>query len=406
MTATTRHDRAVAAEQLLGVLYPSPLTVASGDADGAGVRRSWTAIPSAQRPRLLVPATGGRAAARVVRRQLTGHRLRTRVARGVVSGAMATGILPRLAATRLVVAGPADAPCIEDVLSRALGEQEVRLALPVGPARANRKPVLQVVDTRGQVLAFAKVGHNELTAGLVRREAQVLDQLSAAVTAGVRVPRLIAATDWSGHEVLVQEALSVPRRRLGGTDADGRLVRVVADIARLAGPVQRVPWAEHPLQARLRARIDDAGTHRGALEGALSRIRFTEPVATGAWHGDLNSGNLALVAGPCPVWDWERFETGVPLGFDLLHHRLHEEITVAGAPAHEAAPRLVRGARGLLAPLGVPGADADAVARLYLVTLATRYLADDQAGAGAALGAVETWLLPAVATSGPRRGAS
>jgi hypothetical protein len=118
------------------------------------------------------------------------------------------------------------------------------------------------------------------------------------------------------------------------------------------------------------------------------------PVTTGSWHGDLNSGNVALVAGVCPVWDWERFEAGVPLGFDLLHHDLHEAITVHGVAAEAAARRLVRDAARTLAPLGVLPATADAVARAYLVTLACRYLVDNQVGAGSALGHVREWLLP------------
>jgi hypothetical protein len=99
------------------------------------------------------------------------------------------------------------------------------------------------------------------------------------------------------------------------------------------------------------------------------------------------------------VWDWERFETGVPLGFDLLHHDLQESITLLDADPRVAATRLLRGAAATLAPLDV-GAGAESVARLYLVTLACRYLVDGQADAGAALGQVDQWLLPALEEAG------
>lgn len=401
MTGPVRHDRAVAAEQLLTALYPEPWSV--GESSGSDVRRTWTAIPSASRPRLLVPADDGRAAARAARRQLTGDRLRTRVARSAISGALAAGVLPRLTATRVVVSGPAGAPSVEDVLGAALDLPDVRLALPVGPARANRKPVLQVVDRDGEVVAFAKVGHNALTARLVRRESEVLAVLPGSAPPGLRIPRLLASTRWEDREVLVQEALDVPRRRLRGVEAQARLLRVVADIAGLSGPLHRHDWAAHPFHARLRERLSDCGAHADALEAALRRVRFSDTVVTGAWHGDLNSGNLALVAGACPVWDWERFESDVPLGFDLLHHRLHEQITVHGVPAREAASELVHEAGRLLSPLGVAHGDAGAVARVYLLALASRYLGDDQAAAGASLGSVDTWLLPAVSVAGAGR---
>ena len=400
--AGPRHDRAVAAEQLLAVLYPSPFVVGPGeDAPAVGdLRRTWTAVPSSDRPRLLVPAGHGLGAARSARRQLTGRRLRTRAARAAIGAALATGALARMTRTRVVVTGPEGARSIEDVLCAALEVEQVRVAMPVGPARANRKPVLQVTDVRGSVLAFAKVGHTELTARLVRREAVALRRLAQAPPLGLRVPALLAATDWEGREVLLQEALEVPRHRLTGSEAGERLVRVVSDIARIEGTVTPVPWDQHPLRARLLEQVAGTGEAAEALLVALLGISFRAPVPTGSWHGDLNSGNLALVAGPCPVWDWERYETGVPLGFDLLHHRLHQSITVQGSAPAEAARALVRHAPGLLAPLGIGAHDAEAVARTYLLVLAVRYLTDDQSGAGADLGDVGSWLLPALARPG------
>ncbi len=394
-----RHDRAVAAEQLLAVLYPPPFTVSPGEGSpvAGGLHRSWTAIPSADRPRLLVPGGGGLAAARSARRQLTGRRLRTRVARAAMGAALATGALPLLPGTRVTVTGPSDARSIEDLLCEVLDLAEVRIAMPVGPARANRKPVLQVIDARGAVLGFAKVGHTDLTARLVRREADALRRIGSGAPPGLRVPGLLAATLWEGREVLVQEALSVPRQRLVGGRAEERLVGVVADIARIEGRVRPVAWEGHPLHTVLADRIAACGQHREALRAALDALDFRGPVPTGSWHGDLNSGNLALVSGPCPVWDWERYEPDVPLGFDLLHHALHQAITVDGTSPREAAVDLVRRAPHRLSPLGIGPYDAVSLARAYLLVLATRYLADDQAGAGADLGRVEAWLLPALA---------
>jgi len=62
-----------------------------------------------------------------------------------------------------------------------------------------------------------------------------------------------------------------------------------------------------------------------------------------------------------------------------------------------AIDALLRDAPALLAPLGVSPDDADAVTVLYGLELASRYVADGQLEAGAAVGAVDTWLVPALA---------
>ncbi len=55
-------------------------------------------------------------------------------------------------------------------LSDELG-QELTAGIHLGPPRANRKPVLQLMDPSGATVAFAKVGVNRLTRERVRHEA-------------------------------------------------------------------------------------------------------------------------------------------------------------------------------------------------------------------------------------------
>jgi predicted methyltransferase MtxX (methanogen marker protein 4) len=102
---------------------------------------------------------------------------------------------------------------------------------------------------------------------------------------------------------------------------------------------------------------------------------------------------MANLADALLVWDWERFATGVPIGFDAVHHELQKRIQSTG-DARDAVESTVRRAGELLAPFGVPAADREVTALLYLVDLATRYLTDRQAEAGARLGVLGTWLLP------------
>jgi hypothetical protein len=96
------------------------------------------------------------------------------------------------------------------------------------------------------------------------------------------------------------------------------------------------------------------------------------------------------------VWDWELFETGVPVGFDAVHFWLQGAIVRGGIAPAAAAERAVTGAPEILAPFGLDPAAASRVATLYLAEIAIRYLRDGQAEAGARLGRIGDWLLPAL----------
>jgi hypothetical protein len=97
------------------------------------------------------------------------------------------------------------------------------------------------------------------------------------------------------------------------------------------------------------------------------------------------------------VWDWERFEGGVPIGYDAVHYQLQGEVERNGAGgARSATEAALFTAPMTLGPLGVRPGSAVFVAALYLVEIATRYLQDGAAEAGARLGDIGSWLLPSL----------
>jgi hypothetical protein len=269
------------------------------------------------------------------------------------------------------------------------------VTLPLGPPRANRKPVLQVTDDTGNVLAYAKVGHNDLTRELVQREAEALRRLEAAELDQVRTPRVLGLVDWQALSVLVLEPLDTEVPRLRGRPARQRLLAVVDDITGVFGVAEH-QWGDSPLRSRLAAGAARCGALATPMLRILESLAADEIVATGAWHGDLNPGNVALTTGRCPVWDWERFTDQVPLGLDLLHHDLHRDITMSGQNPRHAAARLVATAPELLSRWHLTPNAADTVVRAYLLLLAQRYVLDGQASAGTELGRVAEWLLPAL----------
>ncbi|GAA0848304.1 hypothetical protein ACFQVD_37760 [Streptosporangium amethystogenes subsp. fukuiense] len=280
---------------------------------------------------------------------------------------------------RLIV--PSGQDGIENHLSEVF-DTPVRVTLRVRPAlRANRKPILEARGPDGPI-AFVKVGDTDLTRELVAHEARTLDLLAGVPLKTVVPPAVLHHGSWRGLSVLALTPLPVRRGRI----PCGVLTDAIAEIARV--PAEPVPD---------RAPSKDPGCPdpdpAGRALGDRARATGTEP-RTGrefAWHGDLTPWNISRGPdGRLLVWDWERFGTGVPLGFDAVHHFFQRALR-RDAPATAARACVARALR-ILAPFGLSAAESRLTAIRYLIALADRHAADGHAP----LGPPELWLNPVV----------
>jgi len=397
---------------ICAVLWPPPASASLSRGlrvrAARGRERDFVVLPSGRRPRLLVPS-GRRASAAAVRRygepgSVTAWAGSRALALALAAGGASVGLGGRLrvsadppAGTPDPPAGTADLPAgtIEAYLRSVLG-YEVLISTHLGAARANRKPVLQLLTTRGETAGFAKVSVNPLTRDLIRAERAALDTLAAEDFRELTVPRVLHHGQWQGREVLILNALPVWRRRKALRP--GQLTAAMTEVAAVGGR-SRGPLADSDYLARLQGRLEasQAGPDRAALSDALDTLAAAgAELSFGAWHGDWTGWNMASTADGLLVWDWERFDLGVPAGFDFLHYRLQSDVVRRRRPPADAAADCVRNAPGWLAPLGVATTEAHLVAILYLAELSARYLADRQAEAGARLGQPGTWLIPAI----------
>ena len=377
--------------QITGAVRPR-----SPGVNGRPEGRDFVLIPGVRHPRLLVPAAP-RAAAAALRQYGQPRSLPARLGVAAFALGLASGLGGTLLGVRVRVTAPPEAESIESYL-KSVFSPNIRVSIRLGPARANRKPVLQLHTTAGEPAGFVKIGFNPLTRELVRAEAASLTWLERAGLAGISVPRVLHHDQWRGMDVLVLSALPVWRRRRRLSAA--QLAAAMDTVARVSG-LRQGALAGDPYLRQLRERLGtaDPGAERSALLQALDTLGatgLTGGLTFGAWHGDWSPWNMASTTGGLLVWDWERFGTGVPLGFDALHYSLQTEVGPQHRDPLAAATDCLAHAAGLLAPFGIDAAQARLTAALYLADVATRYLVDRQAQAGAPLGAPGRWLIPAL----------
>jgi hypothetical protein len=241
---------------------------------------------------------------------------------------------------------PSGSETIEDHLGEVLG-LPIRVVLHVRPARrANRKPILEAHGPDGP-FAFVKIGDSEISRSLVRNEASALRLLAETPLKTVIPPTVLHHGTWRGLDVLALSPLPVPT----GSH------KVSADLA----------------------------------YAAVREIAALRPETPHSWHGDFSPWNMAPAAdGRLLVWDWERFASGVLLGFDAVHLFFQRALRRMRPPA--AARACVAQATGTLAPYGLSTAEAKLTVLHYLVTLVDRHAADGHEP----LGPPSRWLTPLI----------
>lgn len=391
--------------ETLAVLWPEPARIerggrSAGPRPGGASRTDgqteFLVLPNEAQAVLLLPRRPRRAAAAALRHYKSSAVGRRRLMfRGLAMAAQLglADVLP----DRITVgmAGTEPDANVGAYLRKVL-DRDMVLSLRIGPPRANRKPVLELLSPGGELIGFAKMGITGLTRELVRAEAAALDVLAASGLTRLEAPRLLHHGQWREHEVLVQAPLSGS----GRTVPQAMLTSAMAELATVGGvTIERVAQTRYWQRLRSRLEACGAGGPAAALLQIMADLQSTAEatsLAFGSWHGDWTPWNMAFSGERVLVWDWERFESGVPVGYDSVHYQLQRAVERNGAGASSAAEVALFTAPMTLGPLGVRPGSAVFVAAMYLVEIATRYLQDGAAEAGARLGDIDRWLLPAL----------
>lgn len=271
---------------------------------------------------------------------------------------------------------------LDSYLSEVLG-QPIR-TVEHGP-RAGDRPIRWAYGEADTQLGLVKIGSSARDRELVRHEAEVLRMLADRPLKVVVPPVVLHHGEWDGREVLL---LSPPPTGSGKVPA-GLLHAAIAEIAGLGRAPGGGSSSGLPLACPEPGRADGPAAGGPAVPYlGLDAERHPDGFA---WHGDFVPANLAAGAdGRLFVGNWERFGTGVPFGFDALHHFFHRALRRMG-PA-EAARACVAQAGITLEPFGLSSPQARRTAAHYLITLADRHRRDGHEP----LGPPSAWLTPLI----------
>jgi hypothetical protein len=368
------------------VLWPhAPQVWVGGGEPPAGFRivETFSVLPNARHPRLLVPTLHPRAAGASLRQFNQGMSQIARLRKAAVGMALRTPVA-RFAARDTVtvaLAGSVDEDdagglLVSEHLRRHLGTSAITMSVSLGPIRPNMKPVLQLLTYDGRAVGYAKVAWNSLTSRLVTHEASILRAWGEGPPSTFDVPALLGTESWAGREILVTSP--VPHRLIRSGPLNGDIPdATLREIAERAGR-SRSALAAHPYWPSLRARVENAAgeARRAEVEAILDGLEERHgavDIEFGAWHGDLAPGNTSIVGGRLHLWDWERSEAGVPLGLDPIHFHYQLVSFAGGRRVREAARTGLERAGGGLVALGVPRDHHRLLISLYLLERFVRY---------------------------------
>jgi hypothetical protein len=224
-----------------------------------------------------------------------------------------------------------------ELVAMHLGHPNARGVVLCGPRRANQKPVVQLHDRRGRTIAFVKVAWNDLTRRLLDDELAALNHLAAVPDKGFSTPPVLADGTFGATTWLALGPIGVERR----SRPDPRQVDELAKMIEQTGSSWEGRTADSDYVIGLARAASGLDTGAAVVEQLTER--WSEHTMTlGASHGDFVPWNM-LSGSPEPaVWDWERYQTAAPVGFDRLHLRIQVGLHRSHASMTDTLRRLER----------------------------------------------------------------
>ncbi|MBV9227135.1 MAG: hypothetical protein JOY85_24125 [Acidobacteriaceae bacterium] len=286
---------------------------------------SFLVVPGKSNPRFLLPDANRRVMAGSLR-MYNAQISRARMARTLLQMGLRTGIAQPFLRGRLPLQAGSSVPdaafplreWLPSHIQDILGYGPLFCSVSLGTPGPHRKPVLHIMNDRGETVAYAKVGWNNESIQLVKNEELVLRTLEHSKFSNVILPRVIHAEAWHGLYLLLQSSVGP----LGKSPQalDGRHVTFLIDLHRSLPGKGELPLPE----ARCVSELKQLGFYYYAHLVDCARIFCStragnSEVPFGPIHGDFTPWNIRKCRRGILICDWEYAQFGGPAGWDMLH---------------------------------------------------------------------------------------
>jgi hypothetical protein len=216
------------------------------------------------------------------------------------------------------------------IIEQTLGREDLVFAASLGTPGPLRKPVMLVMTSEGETLAYAKIGWNESTNQIVEHEARVLNEIGNSRLSLLNVPRMLACTGPPQNRILLIEPVGhdrrcYPRKLAQVLPLLMELSLVEVCLLELRESSFLLQLNERLLQLRSLGglgpfRINQLRQCAATVERSLVGIRL--PFVRK--HGDFAPWNVWKSGSMVGAWviDWERSQNQSLPGWDLFYFAL------------------------------------------------------------------------------------
>lgn len=346
--------------------------------------RGYRLAPSLEEVRWIIPAESHRAAAAslaLYQPSLIKARIKKIIARGLSRLGLAAFWAPELA----IVAGKNDfnhpSPKSLDGFFEELLGCPVELALFTGTPGYYRKPTIQVMDQKGQVLAFVKVAVNVQTEAMLANEYFILKLLQELKPQHFSVPPVLHYGKVAGNGMLVLESAKKASDR-GPQKFGKEHLNFLAEIWQktfIRGDFKSSPaWQELTWRyAKVSPRL--ASDWRRRLQATMEMVerRSRELNFLTLAHRDFTPWNTYLKGNRLVIFDWEMAREPWPLFYDLFHFIIQPQAFLTTKSGRQILQKLagepMRMAQGCLSRAGNEGVPWELYLLFYLLDISLFY---------------------------------
>jgi thymidylate kinase len=206
------------------------------------------------------------------------------------------------------------------------GYNDLIISVSLGTPGNHRKPVIQIMESTGNILGYAKIGWNNETVELVKNETHVLELLSHNQLS-FQVPELIHKDDWNGNYVCIQS----PANQKAGSASQKPIpiyIKAIEEIAEMNITFNIISETQFWNSIIKRKDNIQNSYYRYVIERGIDFIvnnNRDQKIPFHRNHGDFAPWNALISNNQLFLYDWEYSQEYAPAFYDIFHFILQTE---------------------------------------------------------------------------------